>query len=308
MELYKKHRPKRFKQVVGQRDAVKTLEKLLKDKDSFPHCILLTGPSGCGKTTLARILQNKLSCGDHDFTEVDCADFRGIDMVRDIRQRMHLAPMSGKCRIWLIDEAHQLTGEAQNALLKMLEDTPQHVYFMLATTDPAKLKKTIKTRATEIKVDPLAKLDMQELLATIADKESLEISERVAALICDVADGSARKALVLLNQIAKVEDEDEQLKLIRSSDSQEQAITIARSLMAKGMTWKSMAKVLKGVDEDPEQLRRMVLGYATTIMLSGGPLTPLAFLVINEFRDPFYDIGRPGLVAACYSVITARKR
>ena len=150
-ELYKKHRPKNLKRVFGQSVAIGTLKPLIEAKQ-VPHSLLLTGPSGCGKTTLARILVKELKCAKADFMEVNCADFRGIDTVRDIRTRMMQAPIGGDCRVWLIDEAHMLTSAAQTAFLKMLEDTPDHIYFFLATTHPQKLLKTIKTRCTEIKL------------------------------------------------------------------------------------------------------------------------------------------------------------
>jgi len=104
MELYKKHRPMTFKRIVGNTTVTEQLVSMTR-QSQFPHASLFSGPSGCGKTTLARIMRNKLDCGDPDFAEVNCADFRGIDMVRDIRSRMNLAPMSGECRVWLIDES-----------------------------------------------------------------------------------------------------------------------------------------------------------------------------------------------------------
>jgi DNA polymerase-3 subunit gamma/tau len=139
-ELYLKHRPSLFKQVIGQDDAVNVLQQLLKG-DRFPHALLLSGPSGCGKTTLARICRDKLECTGADFQELNGADTRGIDTIREIRSHLNLRPMHGKCRIWYIDEAHKLSNDAQNALLKMLEDTPTTAYFMLATTEPNKLIK-----------------------------------------------------------------------------------------------------------------------------------------------------------------------
>ena len=99
-ELYKKHRPASFDNVIGQDEAVRSLSEFVKN-NKIPHAILFTGPSGVGKTTLARILKDHLGCGDPDFQEINTADFRGIDTVREIRQRMGLAPMFGKSRVWL---------------------------------------------------------------------------------------------------------------------------------------------------------------------------------------------------------------
>ena len=301
-ELYKDHRPKIFKNVIGQKAAVDSLNSLLFG-DSFPSTLLFTGPSGCGKTTLARILQKKLDCGPRDFVEVNCADFRGIDMVRDIRGRMSLSPISGAKRIWLIDEAHQLTATAQDAFLKMLEDTPSHVHFFLATTDPQKLKKTIRTRSTEIAVKSLNSADLTELLYMVADKEGKELEEEVAERIVKHSDGSARKALVFLNQVIDLKKVQDQLNAINSSEIEKQGIELARALLDTRSNWKKVAAILKSINEDPESLRWMVLGYASNVMLSAGKSTARAFLLVDAFQDNFYDSKRAGLVAACYRVV-----
>lgn len=304
-ELYRRYRPKLFKEVIGQPEAIEMLDKFLKS-NTLPHALLLTGSSGCGKTSIARILKAKLKCGDNDFNEINAADFRGIDTVRDIRQRMGLAPIEGECRIWLIDEAHQVTSQAQAILLKLLEDTPSHVYFMLATTDPGKLLPTIKTRCTEIKVKSLSIKDMKALIESIAEKEKKVLEEEVVDRIIEVADGSARKALVLLGQVIKIEETDKQLDCILSSDSKRQAIEIARCLMNPRGNWGEMAKILKDIEEEPESLRYMILGYATSVLLGGGKLAGRAFQIINTFESNFYDSKKAGLVRACYEVMNSK--
>src|SRR5437773_2031788 len=128
-ELYKKHRPRKFADVVGQPRAVAALESMVAAGE-VPHSVLFAGPSGTGKTTLARILARELGCGKN-FKEINAAESRGIDSIREVQSVMGLAPMGGKCRVWLWDEAHRLTPDSQSALLKTLEDTPSHVYFML---------------------------------------------------------------------------------------------------------------------------------------------------------------------------------
>lgn len=299
-ELYRKHRPTTFKAVIGQQRAVSMLKEMVTN-DRVPHALLFVGGSGCGKTTLARIIKEKMECSDNDFVEVNCADFRGIDMVREIRNRMGLSPIGGKCRMWLIDECHQLSKDAQNALLKMLEDTPAHVYFMLATTDPQKLLTTIRTRCTEVKLVELKAADMTALLQTTAEKEGKTLSEEVLARLVEYACGSARKALVLLNQVINIEGDEAQLDAIASSDSKTKAIELARALLQKA-PWAEVAAILKDLDEEPESLRRMVLSYASNVLLGGGKAAPRAFLLCDVFQHHFYDSGKPGLVTACYAV------
>jgi DNA polymerase-3 subunit gamma/tau len=304
-ELYKVHRPKIFKTVLGQPDAVAMLTSML-EQQRVPHSLLFVGPSGCGKTTLARIVKNKLECSDQDFSEVNAAEANGIDMVRDIKNRMSLAPIGGKVRIWLIDEAHQLTSQAQNALLKILEDTPKHVYFFLATTDPQKLLPTIRTRCTDIKVREMGRAPMLDMMKRILEKEGKTVTNDVMEKICEHSYGSARKSLVLLNQVLDLKTEEDQLTAIASSDVKAKAIELARALLQPKATWAEVARLLKGIEEDPESLRHMVLGYCSAIMLSGGPLTSKAFCVLTYFNDNFYDSKRAGLIAACYAVVTSK--
>lgn len=304
-ELYKKYRPKLFKDVVGQQDAVKVLEGMLEDKERFPHALLLSGPSGCGKTTIARILVKKLNCGTSDFLEQNSADFRGIDSVREIRSRMGLMPVSGQCRVWLVDECHKLSNDAQNAFLKILEDTPSHVYFMLCTTDPNKLISTVRNRTTQIHLKDISTKELQRLIRRVMEKEGITLTDEVVEALVDPlhSENSARKCLVLLNKIMRVDDEQQQLDLIQSSSSKQQAIEIARALIRPGVKWPEVAKILKGVDEDPEQLRWMILGYCSSIMLSGGKLTNRASIIIEAFRDNFFDSKKAGLIASCYEVV-----
>lgn len=304
-EFYRKYRPKKFSDVIGQPDAVRVLIEMGKNKE-IPHALLFTGPSGCGKTTLARIVREKLKCSDYDYSELNAADFRGIDAIRDMRGQMGTAPLGGSCRIWLLDECHSLTGDAQNALLKLLEDTPSHVYFLLCTTDPQKLKKTVITRCTEVRCRLLTEAELGMLVRKIAAAEGATLSDKVVESIANAADGSARKALVILNAVARIQVEEEQLAAISAADVKGQAIEIARALTNSKTTWSDMKEIIKKVDDDPEGIRRLVLGYCKSIMVgSGGNLNRVA-LVMEEFRDPLYDIGLPGLVLACYNVVTAK--
>jgi len=301
-ELYKKYRPKRLKHVEGQERAVAVLQGLL-DGNKVPHTILLSGPSGTGKTTIARIIKRELKCSDADWQEKNCADFRGIDMVRQLRSQVGMAPMDGPCRIFYIDECHRLTGEAQDAFLKLLEDTPSHVYFLLATTEPNKLKKTILTRSTKVQLNSLDMEALQSVLRRVIKREKLDVSEEVIERISDVADGSARDALVILNQVSGL-SEDEQLDAVQKASVRQQAIEIARALINPKTKWNQMAKILREVDDEPEGIRYLVLAYATSVLLKGGgKMADRAYLIIDAFSDNFFDSKRAGLVAACYEVL-----
>lgn len=302
-ELFKRYRPKKLKSLIGQEAAIASLSKLVEAK-KIPHAILLSGPSGSGKTTIARILKTELNCGDHDFQEMNCADFRGIEDVRDIRRQMGFRPISGDSRIWLMDEIHRTTTDAQNSLLKMLEDTPDHVYFILATTDPQKLLKTILTRCTEIKLKALTNAALLTLIGRVAEKESIAISDDVANEIAEAAEGSGRKALVILEQIAQLGTDEEKLAGIKiSSAAKTQAIELARELFAFKPSWAKAAAILKELNEEPESIRYLVLGYARSVLLGGGALSERAFKVIEIFGNNFYDSKSAGLAAACWEVL-----
>lgn len=306
-ELYKRYRPQKLEHVFGQAQAVSTLVGFLQE-NKVPHALLFSGPSGTGKTTLTRILKHHLECSDHDFVELNCADFKGIEMVRDIRRQAHLLPLGGAVRIWLIDEAHKLTNDAQNALLKILEDTPEHVFFFLCTTDPQKLLRTILTRCTEIKLQSLSSKDLEGLIGWVLRQEQVQLSEDVITALVEAAEGSARKALVLLEQVLGVEGECARLQAIQSTASvKDQSIRLARLLIYPQSTWPEVAAVLKGLEgEDPESLRWMVLGYARAVLLKGGKAGPQAFKVIDIFSRPFYDSKHAGLAAACWEAVMTR--
>jgi len=305
MELYKKHRPRKLSEVVGQEHITKQLIDQLK-RGAVPHTILLSGPSGCGKTTIARILRRRLKCSDSDFQELNCSDFRGIEMVRDIRSRCMLSPIDGECRIWLIDEAQLLTKDAQNAFLKLLEDTPSHVYFFIATTEPQKLLVTIKTRATEFKVKTLNDKQMAELLLSVCGKEELTVTEEVRDKVIESAEGSPRKALVLLNQVMGLKDETEQLASIAAGMASKDAIELARILIKPRVQWGDVAKVLSSLDDldnQAESIRYLVLAYMSSIALKGGKIAGRACEVIACFSRNFFDSRKAGLILACWDAV-----
>lgn len=298
-EIHLEERPATLKQVVGQPGACNQLVALSKQPEGLPHCILFSGPSGCGKTTLARILRKKLKCSDSDFVEVNAAENRGIEMVRGIQNRVGLSPIDGDSRVWLIDECHQLTADAQGAFLKLLEEPPGHVYFMLATTHPEKLRAAIRTRCTEIVVKQVSEDDLAGMVRRIAAEREIKVPDKVVTKLAEVAEGSPRKALVLLQQIIGIAEEAKQISVLESQDVKAAAFTIAQALMAKA-PWSKVSQLVRDCAEDPESIRWMMLSYFTKVAL-GNNNSARAVAIMEEFDRNYYDSKKAGLVISCFN-------
>jgi DNA polymerase-3 subunit gamma/tau len=303
--LHIKHRPRGLKAFYGNWDTVTALGALLeKPQEDVPHAFLFTGPSGCGKTTLARITANGLGCNSGDFKEIDSADFRGIDTIREIRRQSNYKPLNGACKVYLLDEVHQLSKDAQNALLKALEDTPEHVYYILATTEPQKLIRTLVNRCTNFTVGPLPLARLVRLLRQTAETEGKEIPSDIIDKIAMGCQGSPRAALVMLDRVIELAPEDMARINIEAlaEEEDEEVISLCRAIIKK-RPWPEVAQILQGLrDKDPENVRRAILGYYTTVLMGENAL--LGFMVMDCFREPFYDSGYPGLVFATYEALS----
>lgn len=300
MSLYLKHRPNNWDEILGNEEVVDALSNMVTNLDTCPHSFLLIGPTGCGKTTIGRILAQNLGCVGNDFREVDSADFRGIDTVREIRKQAQFKSLEGPCRVWLIDECHKMTNDAQSALLKILEDTPKHVYFILATTDPQKLLPTIKGRCSTFSVKPLSEGKMMRLLRSVVKAENESIEKLVYEQIVQDSLGHPRNALQILDQVLKTTPDKRLQVAQRAAEEQSQSIELCRALL-EGKPWVSISKILTGLqDQDPEGIRRHLLGYSQAVLLKKA--NDKAALVIEELKEPLYNIGFPGLVYACFSI------
>jgi len=295
--LHVNHRPRDFDEVVGNSSTVSSLSSMFsREREKIPHTFLLTGPSGCGKTTIARIIRRKLGCSKADYFEINSADFRGIDMVRDIIQRMHYQPSKGEVRVWLIDECHQLSKDAQHAFLKALEEPPPHVYFILATTEPEKLLPTIRNRCSRFAVERASEKALAKLIQRVCEENGVEIGDAVKNAVIGKADGCPRACLLMLDSVIGM-DEPSQLKAVKKwEEAQAEVIELCRLLINRA-GWSSIAPVVKNLKEEPESVRRAVLGYASSCMLNN---SVSAFAVMEAFEAPLYDIGKPGLVMACF--------
>ena len=220
--LYRKYRPQDFDEVVGQEAVVRTL------KNAIPHgqirqAYLFAGPRGTGKTSLARILAKALNCEQGptasrtrratraarsrpgtslDVVEMDAASQRGIDDIREIRERVVLQPVEGRYKVYILDEAHQLTDAAWNALLKLIEEPPPHLLFVFCTTDLAKVLPTVRSRCQTFAFQRPRLPELVKVLRPIADGEGIEAPDAALALIARSARGSFRDAVSTLDQLS----------------------------------------------------------------------------------------------------------
>ena len=304
--LYIRHRPNVLEDMLGNETTVLALRTMMDRAaagSGAPRAILFTGPSGCGKTTLARIVAAELGAHPRDVVEMDSADFRGIDTIRDVRRSMAYRPAAGPRRVWIMDEVHQLSKDAQSALLKALEDTPAHVTFLLATTDPEKLLPTIRNRCSAYEVAALTPNEVHQLLERAAAAEQAQLDPEALRLIVDTCGGSARAALVAAEKVMWMPLESQQAAAAIAIEEQEEAIGVAR-LLWKGAPWKAVAESIRNLTTEPETTRRVVLGYMSSVLL-GGRDAQRAWLIMDAFRVPLYDTGRPGLVMAAYAACVA---
>ena len=219
LALYRKYRSGNFAEVVGKDHVVKTLTAALAS-GRLRHAYLFTGPRGVGKTSVARLLARALNCTGEpkpcnqcpncltainsslDIIEMDAASNRSIDAVRDLREKVNLAPSQGQYKVYIIDEVHMLTTEAFNALLKTLEEPPPHAVFILATTEAHKLPETIVSRTQAFNFKPITAADIATHLAKIAVSEKIDITPEALEIIATAARGGFRDAISLLDQLA----------------------------------------------------------------------------------------------------------
>ena len=219
--LYRKYRPKKFENVVSQTTIIQTLENSIKTSH-IGHAYLFSGPRGTGKTTAAKIFARAVNCLNYkdglgkeckngiysgqkecmDIIEIDAASNNGVDEIRELRNKVKILPSELKYKVYIIDEVHMLSIGAFNALLKTLEEPPEHVIFILATTDPQKIPNTIISRCQTFQFKKISPNDIKQMLEKIALNEKIEIEDEVLTSIASASDGGLRDAIGLLDKLS----------------------------------------------------------------------------------------------------------
>ncbi|HXF70402.1 MAG TPA: DNA polymerase III subunit gamma/tau [Thermoflexus sp.] len=288
--LYRKWRPRRFEEVVGQEHVTRTLRNALR-LGRIAHAYLFAGPRGTGKTTTARLLAKAVNCLAEsveerpcdrcricqavnegrliDLIEIDAASNRGIDEIRDLRERVRFSPSEARYKVYVIDEAHMLTTEAFNALLKTLEEPPPHVLFVLATTEPHRIPATILSRCQRFDFRRLTTAEIARRLEEIVTAEGLTAEPEALTWIARQATGSLRDAVTLLDQLAADEEPItvERVQRALGAGRWDLVGQIIEAL-GEGETARGLTLIARAVEEGahPQQLARQLVEYLRVVM------------------------------------------
>ena len=269
--LYRQYRPAKFDEVRGQDHVVKTLQAAIKNKKTA-HAYLFSGGRGTGKTTVARLLAKELGVTDSDLYEIDAASNRGIDDIRALREGVHAAAFVSPYKFYIIDEAHMLTKDAWNALLKTIEEPPAHVIFVLATTERDKVPETIQSRCEVYTFKQPTREMLVEAVADVAKQEGFKLEKAAGELVALLAEGSFRDALSILQKILAVSKnktvEMEEVELVSGAPRGEYVRAILKALSEKNAA-DALAAIHKAVGEnfDMRILAKLLIHRLRVVLL-----------------------------------------
>lgn len=257
-----KYRPNSLEGIFGHQEIVKGLKNIFNAKET-PHAFLFSGVSGTGKTTFARILANMLKADKNEIIETNIANETGIDFIREISESAKYSPLLGASKVFILDEIQMLSKEGMNCLLKVMEDTPKHSYFILCTTDPQKLLLPLRNRCLQYTLKSLQDNEIASLLDKVIKEEGIETIEDIKNLIIFKAEGIPRSALVYLNQIQGITNFEEASTILSDNITEEgEIIELCRMMIKRPrINWKDLVKIFENINIDPESMRIVIAGY-----------------------------------------------
>lgn len=289
LPLHLKYRPTDFSEVIGHSDQVKSMQALA-TSPGRPHTYLFTGPAGTGKTTLARVLAKQFGCDPTYITEVDAGSFGDVASIRALVEEMKYAPAVGEAKVVIIDECHVLSKAAWQALLKMTEEPPKHVYWIFCTTVKDKVDKALITRAHAYNLKPVA-FDMLKVYAQmICDIEEIALPTGALELISERAEGSVRQMLVNLStcRTAQTLEQVAQLLSTTSEDESDPVFQIARLVAKKSRNWGEYKTLLAKI-ENFGGARLTLAKYMQKVVLNSDWKTFLFEMEAIEKMPAFLD-------------------
>lgn len=300
--LYRKYRSRSLDEVLGQDHVTNILRRAL-EQGKIAHAYLLTGPRGVGKTSVARILAHEINqlpydeeASHLDIIEIDAASNNGVDDIRALREKAQVAPVSAPKKIYIIDEVHMLSKPAFNALLKTLEEPPEHVVFILATTDADKLPATILSRVQQFFFRPIPTDIMARQLMTIAEKEGFAIETDAARLIAERSRGGFRDGISMLDQLSALASADKPLSAsdvaqylgLSATETLENLLKLYQQHDASGAL--NLLSELEKTGTDPVVLSRQLLSLLRTRLHQRPELIQLVKQLIEVDRHPHPDL------------------
>jgi DNA polymerase-3 subunit gamma/tau len=306
LALARRYRPGDFENIVSQQHITKTLQNAVR-LGRISHAYLFSGPRGTGKTTTARVMAKALNCAkgpspepcgicnsckeitagsSPDVFEIDAASNRGIDDIRELRENVRYSPVSGRYKIYIIDEVHRLTKEAFDALLKTLEEPPSHVVFMFATTDPQALPPTILSRTQRYDFKRIPVTALAEAISNVAEKEGLKIDAGAALLVAKKADGSLRDGLSLLDQLSSFSDGP------IDAERTAEVLGLVKTILLQKISEAVIGRDIKGALEqfgdyaksggDAQELADSLSSYMRTLLLIKSGVTDTELLELDQ--------------------------
>lgn len=281
--LITKYRPQSFAEVIGNETIVRRLETEV-NGENRPHAYLFTGPSGLGKTTLARIIANVVQA---TVLEIDAASHSGVDDTRQLVEMANFRPLNADNRMFIIDECHSLSKVAWQPLLKLLEDPPDFLYVALCTTELEKVPDAIRTRCYPCPLKFLKPYEIEELLITICELESWQVSPSTFQAIVQASTGQPRKALSILQAGYSVVDRDELAKVIAEVDIDTSPLTeLIRFILAGGTNWERVRVLLEKIDES--DILASATRYITAVIVRSSEKVNAykAWRLLNSMTQP----------------------